>query len=286
MADIVWLASYPKSGNTWLRVLLANYLGEGQAPVDINELSGGPIASARLWFDEWAGLEASELDDETIDELRPGVYRCMARAASKRLYMKVHDAWQRTVGGGALFPADVTAGVVYVLRNPLDLVASLANHSGATLARAAEVLCNPDDALGRTHTGLSDQLRQFMGGWTHHATSWIDDSGLPVHVVRYEDLRADPEPQFAAIVRFCGLACDPARVAQAVAFSSFGELQRQEQSVGFRERLPVTTGLFFRRGQVGGWRDELPPALAQKVVAAHGSAMRRFGYLDDEGQPQ
>ena len=47
MADIVWLASYPKSGNTWMRALLTNYWRDGAAPADINELDGGPIASAR-----------------------------------------------------------------------------------------------------------------------------------------------------------------------------------------------------------------------------------------------
>ena len=67
VAKIVWLASYPKSGNTWMRVLLANYLRNADAPVDINALEGGPIASARVWFDEWVGIEASALDDATIE---------------------------------------------------------------------------------------------------------------------------------------------------------------------------------------------------------------------------
>ncbi len=63
---IYWLASYPKSGNTWLRTLITNYLRDAETPADINELDGGPIASARLWFDEWVGVEASLLDDTLI----------------------------------------------------------------------------------------------------------------------------------------------------------------------------------------------------------------------------
>jgi len=154
MAKIVWLASYPKSGNTWLRVLLTNYLRPGDAPADINKLDGGPIASARVWFDEWAGIESSVLDDTTIERLRPEVYRCMLREATDTLYMKTHDAWTRTDRNAALFPADVTAGVIYVMRNPLDLAASCANHWGVSIDRAVENLCHPEFALARSLGGL------------------------------------------------------------------------------------------------------------------------------------
>ena len=110
MGKIIWLASYPKSGNTWVRVLLTNYLRNGEAPADINRLDGGPIASARLWFDEWAGIEASALDDKIIERLRPDVYRCMAIESTETLYMKAHDAWYRTDRGEPLFPPDITGG--------------------------------------------------------------------------------------------------------------------------------------------------------------------------------
>jgi len=281
MANIIWLASYPKSGNTWMRALLTNYWRDGDAPADINQLDGGPIASARVWFDEWAGIEASALSDPVIERLRPEVYRCLAREASDMLYMKVHDAWRRTDCGEPLFPADVTAGVIYIIRNPLDLAMSCAHHWGCTVAQATENLCAPDYALARSVGGLSDQLRQHLGSWSEHVRSWLDESGLPMHLVRYEDLRRDPETVFGAVVRFCGLADDAARVRKAVAFSDFAELQRQEQAQGFRERSAAAPGIFFRRGQVGSWREELPPDLAQRIITTHGKMMRRFGYLDD-----
>ncbi len=73
---IVWLASYPKSGNTWMRAFLSNYLADGDKPVDINSLdTGGPIASARTIFDEAVGVEASDLTQDEIERYRPRVYR-------------------------------------------------------------------------------------------------------------------------------------------------------------------------------------------------------------------
>jgi hypothetical protein len=285
MAKIVWLASYPKSGNTWMRVLLTNYLRNADTPADINKLDGGPIASARLWFDEWAGIEASCLSDTVIERLRPDVYRCIARDASKTLYMKVHDAWSRTERGEGLFPADVTAGVIYILRNPLDMAASCAHHWGVSVEKAVDNMCNDKYASSRSMGGLSDQLRQRMFSWSDHVRSWLDESGLPVHVVRYEDLLRAPEPVFGQVVRFCGLPFDTARVHKAVTFSGFSELQRQEKEKGFRERSVAAPGPFFRRGQAGSWHDELPPELADRLIEAHGTMMKRFGYLDENNVP-
>lgn len=261
-----------------MRALLTNYLRAADAPANINALDGGPIASARLWFDEWVGVEASALSDAVIARLRPGVYRCLARETPDMLYMKVHDAWARTDRGEPLFPSDVTAGVIYILRNPLDMAMSVAHHYGVSVAKAVENLCDPTFATSRSLGGLSDQLRQSLGSWSGHARSWLDESGLRVHVVRYEDLRRDPETVFGAVVRFCGLPWDATRVRHAVAFSDFSELQRQEQTQGFRERSVAASGAFFRRGQVGAWREELPPDLARRLIETHGETMRRFGY--------
>lgn len=277
---ITWLASYPKSGNTWMRIFLTNYLQDGDAPADINALNGGPIASARQWFDEWAGVEASLLDDTLIERLRPDVYRCMARETPGMLYMKVHDAWGRTDRGDALFPGDVTAGVVYILRNPLDMAASLANHYGVSVPDAVAIMGDADYALARSLGGLNDQLRQRLGTWSGHVQSWLDDSGLPVYIVRYEDMLADPETAFAAIVRFCRLPFDEKRLRKAIEFSSFGEARRQEQAKGFRERSARSKESFFRRGRSGGWREELSSDLAAQIVADHRAMMHRFGYLE------
>lgn len=285
MAKIIWLASYPKSGNTWMRILLTNYRSEGKTPADINKLEGGPIAGARTWFDEWSGLEASALADNVIERLRPAVYRCMAGENRETLYMKVHDAWGRTDRREAIFPADITAGVVYIMRNPLDLVASCANHWGVGAVQAVDYLCDPDFAMGCSRDALLNQLRQHLGSWSNHVLSWLDESGLPVHLVRYEDLRRDPLAVFGEVVRFCGLPFAAARAGKAVAFSDFAEVQRQERVKGFRERSTASSAPFFRRGQAGAWREELAPDLVERIIATHGPVMRRFGYLDEAGRP-
>jgi len=278
---ITWLASYPKSGNTWFRTLLTNYQRDASAPADINHLEGGPIASARLWFDEWAGVEASLLSDAVVERLRPEVYRCIVRENPQPLFMKTHDAWKRTDQNEPLFPADVTAGVVYLVRNPLDVVMSWANHSGANAEKAVQDLCNPHFSMSRRFDGMADQLAQFLGSWSNHVFSWVDESGLPIHIIRYEDLKHNPEAVFKQALLSCGIPVEAARLQKAVKFSSFGELQKQEQEKGFRERPRSASGGFFRQGKSGGWREELTPEQTQQIVETHAQAMSRLGYLDE-----
>jgi aryl sulfotransferase len=282
LSSIVWLASYPKSGNTWLRALLSNYLRDADVPADINALGKEWFAHAsrRVLFDELVGVEASALEQAAIDRLRPETYRCLAHEAPQVLYLKVHDSWALTDDGNALFPADVTAGVIYILRNPLDVAPSFANHLGVSVDAAVDRMCDESFAMSNSPERMDEQLRQHVGSWSGHVRSWLDHSGLPCRVVRYEDLRHDPERVFGEVVRFCGLPDEGPRLRKAIAFSDFAELRRQEQENGFRERLRVAAGGFFRRGVAGGWREELPAGLALRLVEAHHETMRRFGYLD------
>jgi hypothetical protein len=201
------------------------------------------------------------------------VYRRRAGESGETLFIKVHDAWSRVGAGEPMFPADVTLGVVYVIRNPLDMAASCAHHWGTSLTAAVEMLCGD-----RTIARLTCQLSQRLGSWSEHVRSWVDDCGAPLHVLRYEDLTADPRSFFGGVVKFCGLGDDEDRVARAVAFSSFAELRRQEAAAGFRERSAASNGAFFRRGQAGSWHDELPAELAERLTGAHHQTMRRFGY--------
>jgi hypothetical protein len=284
---IVWLASYPKSGNTWFRIFLANLLAASTRPVSINTLvaEGLSNASARRPFDDATGVDSEDLTDDEIDALRPDVYRAQARAADELIFRKVHDAWSRLPNGRPMFPPDVTRAVLYFIRNPLDVCVSFAFHRGDDHpASAVRLMLDPDAAWGASPVHRLDQLRQRLGSWSGHVRSWVDESGLDVRVVRYEDLQTRPFETFMAAARFVGLPHDAAQIRRAVAFSRFDEVRRQEDQDGFAER-PDRAVQFFRAGRAGAWRDHLSAAQKAALVDAHGPTMRRFGYLDDAGHP-
>ncbi len=267
-----------------MRALLTNYQRDADTPADINALKGGPIASSRDLFDEMIGFEASELTDKQIAQLRPVAYRRLAAQMDEASFLKVHDAWTVGPTGEPLFPADVTAGVIYIVRNPLDVAISAASHWGVSIEQAVRNLCNPDYALARSLHGLDDQLPQRLLSWGEHARSWVELSGLPLHIVRYEDLQKTPAATFAGVVAFAGWPLDEARIAKAVAFSDFEQLRQQEEARGFRER-PLDAERFFRQGKSDGWLDLLTTYQISRIIAVNRAMMQRFGYLNQDNQP-
>jgi aryl sulfotransferase len=165
-------------------------------------------------------------------------------------------------------------------RNPLDVAVSFAHHFTKTLDAAIDGLSMETMTLSASSGRLKVNLRQRLLSWSRHVSSWLDQREIPVHLMRYEDLSCRPIETFTAAVRFLGWTEDIDRVRRAVAFSSFDVLRRQEESRGFKERLPKAPS-FFRRGRTGSWREVLTEEQVARVIGAHGPLMRRLGYLPD-----
>lgn len=281
MKRIVWLAAYPKSGTTWFRVFLANFLRNADRPVSINSLDGA-MASERGLLHQALGFDTGELSFDEVDRLRPEVYRHLAATATGPRFLKAHDAYTFLPDGQPLFPPEATAGVLYFIRNPLDVCVSFAHHGGhadyeRTIRRMA-------DRQSCADGGIGGQVRMIYSSWSEHVTGWTHAAEQRVHVVRYEDLKRRPEETFTAALRFAGLPVEPERIARAIAFSRFEEVQRQEKADGFGEKQRAASS-FFRRGEIGSWREALTPAQVARLVAAQGETMQRFGYLSADGTP-
>jgi hypothetical protein len=283
MSGIYWLASYPKSGNTWFRSFLSNFQTNGDSPADINRLSTGSIASNRGWLDELLGFDTAELSADEIDFLRPAVYQ-WARHDTEVKYHKIHDAYTCTPDGEPLVSRDGTLGALYIIRNPLDVAPSAAHHWDLSLDETIGRMERHDMALAQGRKGLPDQVRQKLLTWSEHVLSWVDAPGLPCLTIRYEDMLSQPVETFAQAVQFLQLPQDAQRIENAIRFSSFKILSQQENEKGFKER-PSNASRFFRQGQSGGWRETLTTAQADRIVTAHGKVMQRFGYLNAAGQP-
>ena len=275
---IVWLASYPKSGNTWLRAVLTAYLQADDVPVSINALIGGSIATDRHAFDEGLGLESSDMTPDEVLRYRPLLHAVLADELPSPAFVKTHDAYLRLPCGAALFSESATSGVVYLVRNPLDVAVSYAHHNGASIDDTMRWM---NDPAGVDHLLLSrifHQLPEPLTTWSGHVASWLDQEEVLLHVARYEDLLADSHAAFGRIVRFAGLEWDAARLARAIDRSAFPRLRAQETESGFREKQP-TAPSFFRAGVAGSWRTTLSPRQVRALVDTHGPMMERLGYL-------
>ena len=277
---IVWLASYPRSGNTWTRALLANLLSTTDEPVSVNRIAevAGLDSCTREDFDEWTGVASEDCTDHEADLLRPAFYRlraAQAKEADGPLFARVHDARHRNRAGERLFPEDATAGAVYVLRNPLDVAVSWSFYSGCGFARSVAMLNN---SSARLRGPGSFQLRQRLLDWSGHVRSWTA-APFPVLTVYYERLLADTVSQLRKIAAFLRLkeAEDDSRLRRAAAFSDFARLRGGEEREGFHER-EVGQQPFFRSGKAGAWRSHLTAEQVHQIMRRHGGTMAAHGY--------
>lgn len=290
----LWLASYPKSGNTWFRMLVANLHSEH--PVDINRLPPMPgIASLREPFDTLTLIASGLLTHEECDLLRPAAYRAMARfeeidpvgledGIADVVLAKTHDAWTLTAGGEPLLGgAAAAAGAILIVRDPRDIVASLASHNGESLGRTIDFMGDRRASFCGRHDRQDPQLRQQLLGWSDFNASWLDQRDIPVHLVRYEEMQADAAGTLARALAFAGVAISMEAATRAARFARFDSLKAQELKSGFAEApRPHAGGHFFRSGIAGGWRDELAPGQAACLEAGHAAMMARLGYEPGE----
>ncbi|MCP4153686.1 MAG: sulfotransferase domain-containing protein [bacterium] len=284
MKNIIWLASYPKSGNTWFRVFLANLLSDSDTPADINLLEETPIASSRMLFDDAVGIAAADLTHKEIDRLRPEVYEYLSNQAKTTLYLKIHDACTLVDKNQPLVPPAATRGALYFVRNPLDIAVSFANHSNTAIDRTIKIMNNENycfcDEPGRLH----NQLRQQLLSWSSHVLSWINAENIELLTIKYEDMINHTMETFSKAATFLGLSYSAAHIENALTFSHINELRRQEKENGFQEKFPSCKS-FFSKGESGYWRNILNSRQVDTIISQHKDVMKRFGYLNEKNEP-
>jgi hypothetical protein len=272
----MWIASYPKSGNTWTRAFLHNLMEDRDSPLTLEEIARrSPLDAERQFYAEAIPDMPDRLPPARTAAARAAVQRALAARVPGNLLVKTHNAvmvWH----GHPTIDLAVSAGAIYVVRNPLDIVASYAAHSGVERDRIVAVLNRPNHVI----EAPPFQVPQIVGDWSQHVESWTGRPNPGLHVMRYEDMLADPPASFGALVRFLRIEADEARIARAIAHSSFDTLQALEVGGAFAERRPGQER-FFRRGAADGWRDELSEGQVAAIVARHRAQMARFGYLPD-----
>jgi Sulfotransferase domain len=275
LGQIIWIASYPKSGSTWLRAFLHNYVRDGAAPHDINrltDLTTGESSAAR--YRRHDPRPASQYSIADVQRLRPLVHRALAASEPGLVFAKTHNALL-VVEGVQTITRDVTRGAIYILRDPRDVAISYSRHLDLSIDDTIAVMADVEAATG----GTDEKVYERLSSWSAHVHFWTRRPHPGLHIMRYEDMLAAPEEAFGGLIRFLGQEPPEARLARAVRFSAFGELRSQEQAQGFIEQPGRSSGAFFRAGRAGQWREVLSRAQAARIERDHADVMRRFNYL-------
>jgi hypothetical protein len=267
---IIWLASFPKSGNTWIRSFLANYFKPPGQELDINSLRQFTTADVRQDFFNKAN--GGPFHGKTVSDwikVRPKALRLIAASKSGHHFVKTHCQVGK-VESIDLIPPQVTAAAIYIIRNPFDVAPSYARHMSLNIDAALDRMSN----RLAVHANASG-IMEITGRWDDHINGWTGAPGLPLHVMRYEDMLADAGEAYRALFDFLRVPVDKAQMRRTLKATSFQALQKQERELGFGERPPEMKQ-FFARGVAGGWREDLTPGQVARIRSEFLPALEKW----------
>jgi len=272
--QIVWLASYPKSGNTWVRCLLdAYFLRE----VNINELLSSISDTTASWYDVGDGSRIQDLPIEIQQLARPMamcrlVRQYMDTDKSIPLFVKTHSP-NMIINGLEFLNEMLTKATIYIVRDPKDILPSFSKHMGVDLDTGLEWMMERYRTLSPNDRSVAD----FLGAWDAHARSFLDDDCHNTLWVRYEDMLKNPVDSFTRILEHSGVEPDKERVEAAVQLTNLSRLRKQEKETGFCESSPKAKNEFFGKGGSES-RGKLSLKNTHLIEKKFGSIMKRFGY--------
>jgi hypothetical protein len=282
---IIWLASYPRSGNTWTRAFLHSLAAVMRDPgvegIDINRIEEGSVVeNAADLFPRFLNKPVALASQAEIARVRPWVQAALVESAGRAMYIKTHNA-NALDHGAPLINMGVSLGAIYLVRNPLDVVISYAHLNGTDIDTMIEMMATPGFGVGRSTVNGLDRVHVVIGSWSENVASWTGTPHPAVLVLRYEDLLENPEAGFLKVTRHLQIKPTRAELRRAIELSRFDRLRGLEDRDGFAERPQRSNEAFFREGRAGQWRERLSEAQVARIVARHGPLMKRFGYLPE-----
>ena len=263
MKNIVWLASYPKSGNTWLRTIIYTALN--------NELKLNDIGNFIPNFSFYADLEAQN-KIQNFSDVRKFWYVTqlnLSKKANKHiLLLKTHNITGKYDVG--FFPSkEFTKSAIYVVRDPRDVAISYSKHFDHDLITSTNVLM--DDKNYNVSPNFT--RAEFISSWNLHVESWLKTS-FPVLVLKYEDLIQFPENSIEKILNFLRIETN-ITIPQIIEKTSFRQLSRLENKLGFFESNKKNK--FFRKGEMNQWKKQ--NFNFDKMINKFSTTMKKLNYI-------
>lgn len=271
MGGIVWIASYPKSGNTWTRNFLHNLI-KGDA--DINKMDRLTTwDSFDAWYRPFLPRPLAQCSKEEVAAVRHHANRRIAESTRDFVFVKTHNAMVADRGTTMITPS-VTAGAIYIVRNPLDVVISYSHH----LVKSVDDTIRFLNLRGMQSENRDKMAYEVQSSWWENVYSWTRKKNPSIHIMRYEDMVLKPLSTFRALLRFLRIDFSEEELQGAIDASSFEKLRQQEREKGFREK-PEAAKSFFRAGKVGQWQNVLSKDQIASIISENRRQMARFGYL-------
>jgi len=271
--DLIWLASYPKSGNTWLRCFFSALFYEEK--IDLNNLEFDEVFANQAIFSMLVKKDLADFNEYQLEIERRKVLDFYLKTKPSPYLLKIHDKYTLSSSDDLpVFHTNRPTAIIYIVRNPFDLTISFSKYLGLSVDEIIDrYVCKTGATVFMNH-----RFPRQIGTWQEHLMSWKEQTEIPVIFIRYEDLKMYPYQNFKKILSFLSLDFTEEKIREAIKKSDFNTLKQMESMGGFRERLLADIP-FFHSGEIDKGAKELSYTQKQKIKDQNKDAMKIFGYL-------
>ena len=275
---IIWLASYPKSGNTWVRSFLASYYFSEDGRFDSKLLKN---------FKQFPGKDF--IKDHIAD---PGIVANYWRPVQESIiknnkftFLKTHNCLM-LMGDKKFTTTKYTAGVIYVIRDPRNVLTSFKNHYNKSYEETLKIMTKQDMML-YDNTSSNYNSTQFISSWSNHYKTWLNSNPFKKILIKYEDLQLNSHNIFRELIKFTNdllgfdKHIDDKKFTNAIETTNFENLKNEETKGNFSENVYSDQGKkinFFHLGFKNKWEKLLPANIRSEANKQFEKDIKHFNY--------
>jgi len=282
---IIWIASYPKSGNTWIRALLSSYLHSNDGVFKFDLLKYIPPFPSKKTLQHFTN-DFSDIK-KVSDQWIAAQDRITLFSENKDIFLKTHSALC-TFENNPFTNKNNTKAVIYVVRDPRNVITSLSHHYSLNIEESYKFMINKNKIIAGDNWGTENfGISSILGSWSDHYKSWNDIKFAPILIIKYENLIKDTEGTFVKIINFLQefieVKIENKKILKTVNSCNFKNLVRMEKVQDFKEAVYSKNNNeklnFFNLGKKNNWEKLLSAEIEKKLRTVFHKEMKELNYL-------
>ena len=285
---IIWLASYPKSGNTWLRFLIMSLILKDKEEINLDQLSGIKQFPSSHQYNK---LNINKINYSNLNDISNYWIETQKIINSDKSikFFKTHNALCK-INNNIFTDLKNTLGVIYIVRDPRNVISSINNHHHHIDLEFSKnfIFDEKKGIMKKSKVDINNDyaLPQIIGSWKTHYNSWKNMKKNYL-LIKYENLIINPKKEFKKVTDYLeelmGLNFSEKLIDKAIKLSSFDRLQSLEEKKGFSESVvDPNSGIrkkFFNLGPKNNWREKLDKKISNEIEKKFENEMIELGYL-------
>ena len=279
---IIWIASYPKSGSTWVRSLLSAYLYSHNGIFNFDLLKKIQQFPSPMFLEPFL----KDLSDPKKVSNYWIASQDKINLENNNIFLKTHSSLC-TFENNPFTNKRNTKAAIYIVRDPRNVITSFSHHNSLSISDAFDFLTNSNQLSVRGEWGSKYfGIATMLGSWSDHLKSWENLNFAPILIVRYEDLINDIKKTFMSILNFLSnlmeIKIDEKKFINTIDSCRFDILSNKENEEGFFEAIAHKESgkrlKFFNLGKKNNWKNLLDPKIEEQIRFKFNKEMKELEY--------